>query len=279
MSEEAVSFSVSDVPFGPVQTVTVTVGFTAIQLTGHNLPGLLAVETPANGFRYVVSFQLADNSVYTMPAATSSSLNVFIPSPFRTETVSLYVIRQTANKMIQDFTMNAEHQFGEIVLRHSWQGPSDSQKPWNVITTAPVGAFLVHYAGKVLLSDGTGLPIPGSVEKYGLINISPIQFGFTVILDPSAIEWQNPALDKVIVSVYQLNAQNQMVDIQAAVFSGPSTERTYLEYLAYYEVGIVFYYDAEYWYAGEAQARKLRVTEETTAQAVTLPAKIPVEPA
>lgn len=274
MPSQQITFTARSVPFDQVKVLTVTAqGIGAsqqVQLTQNDVPGSVEITPQTDGtFSYQTTYDLQNGQVYNPYAVQGNTSQVNILSPFMTKEVELVVIDESPS-IIQDFSVTGLHNYGGLSDRHLWRDGSPID-PWDVLTINTESEFHVNYSGSIEI-NGVWQTIPRTMVAFDSINISATQFGYTVKVDVSQINWQS-GITVVNVSVYQLDEDQQQVNIQTYQIK-PSSHNKHFQFLADYAVGILYYYTADYWFTGEPQPRTLPQTEQT-GQIVTLPAGPP----
>lgn len=274
MPSEQIIFTARSIPFGQVKVLTVTargVGQSQqVQLTQNDVPGSVEITPQDDGsFSYETDYELSNGETYNPYGFRANTSQVNILSPFLEKEVDLVVVDESPS-VIQDFSVTALHNYGGLSDRHLWRH-GFVLDPWTVLTVTTESEFHVNYSGSIEV-NGNWHTIPRTMVAYDSINISATQFGFTVKIDVTQIDWSS-GITQVNVSVYQLDDQQQQVNIQTYQIKSQSHNK-HFQFLADYTVGILFYFSADYWLTGEPQPRTLPQTQQTS-QIVTLPASLP----
>lgn len=274
MPSQQITFTARSVPFGQIKTLVVTARGVGpaqqVQLTQNDVPGSVEI-TPQDDdtFSYETDYQLTNGETYNPYAFQANTFAVNILSPFLEKEVDLVVVDESPS-VIDDFSVTALHNYGGLSDRHLWRHGS-AIDPWTVLTIATESEFHVNYSGSIQV-NGIWQSIPRTMVAYDSINISATQFGFTVKIDVTQIDWSS-GITLVNVSVYQLDPDQHQINIQTYQIKATSHNK-HFQFLADYTVGILYYFTADYWYTGEPQPRTLPQTQQTN-QVVTLPMSLP----
>lgn len=214
------------------------------------------------------------------PAQTGTSRVpvLAINSPFQAKQVTIFPLPETGKTfMMASLTATYVDSVNNLNEQNSWSITDFTKPPeaWNFLAPANKNGQVVSFEGQYVY-DGTPNTLQPSKTSQPMFLLSPAKPLFSVVVDPSQIEWAAGNFTQVVVTLYQKDASGNLSNIRTMTPFHPDNKLTQL-YPYYFAKGTtaVCYYKAEYWVKDQPAPALIAETELSAVGQLTLPGKPP----
>jgi hypothetical protein len=209
-------------------------------------------------------------------AATAPVLH--LNSPFQNQKISLWLMEPTG-QAFQMASISATYadSVNNLNEQHSWNITDFSKQPepWNFLAPANQNGQIVSFDGTYVVG-GQPYTLQNAQTSLTMIVLNPNKPLFSVIVDPSQIEWADGQYTQVRVTLYTKNDKGVKSDIKSLTPFHPGNSQTQL-YTFYYDASVtpVCYYTAEYWIKDQSAPAVIAETALSATEQLTLFGKPP----
>jgi hypothetical protein len=199
-------------------------------------------------------------------------------SPFQGKTISLFPLA-SAGKTFQMASISATYtdSINNLNEQNSWSIMDFSKPPevWNFLAPANKNVQIVSFDGTYVL-DGVPYTLQSVKTSQSMLVLDPTKPLFSVMVDPSQIEWAAGNFTQVVVTLYTKDGTGNLLNVTTLTPFHSDNNLTQL-YPYYFEAGNTpeCFYKAEYWVKDQAAPALIPETALMATAQLTLPGKPP----
>ncbi len=231
----------------------------------------------SSGQQVVIDWQ---TTTLAAPAQTGTSTApvLRINSPFQAKHITIFPLPETGKTfMMASVTATYVDEVNNLNEQNSWSITSFSTPPdaWNFLAPANMNGQVVTFEGQYVY-DGTPYTLQSSKTSQPMFLLSPAKPLFSVVVDPSQIEWASGNFTQVVVTLYQKDESGNLSNVFTMAPFHSDNNLTQL-YPYYFPEGTtpMCYFKAEYWIQDQPAPALIPETELSAEGQLTLPGKPP----
>ncbi len=204
-----------------------------------------------------------------------------VNSPFQGKTISWWPLPPTG-KTFQMASISATYtdSVNNLNEQHAWTITDFTKSPeiWYFLAPANKNVQIVNFEGTYIL-DNQPETLQSTKTSLNMLVISPDKPLFSVIVDPSQIEWTAGNFTEVVVTLYTKDSKDSNdsltnVTTLTSFHTANDLPQLYNYYLKSGETPVC-YYKAEYWVENQVAPALIAETALTATSQLTLPGKPP----
>ncbi|CBS91125.1 hypothetical protein [Azospirillum lipoferum] len=230
-----------------------------------------------SGAQVIVDWQTTKLAAPKQEGAATAPV-VHLNSPFQNRTITLFPLAPK-DQTFQMASISATYtdSVNNTNEQYSWNITEFSRSPemWTFLAPANQNGQIVSFEGTYIF-DNQPYSLQPAQTSLTMFVLDPKKPLFSVIVDPSQVEWEAGPYTQVIVKLYTKDDKGNISNIKTLIPFHKGNSQTQL-YTYYYDASKtpVCYYTAEYWIKDQPAPAKIAETDLSATGQLTLFGKPP----
>lgn len=228
----------------------------------------------SGGQQYTVDWQ-SDNVAGPTKGQGAKAPTVTLPAPTQPITIMVNPIDPPSGSYSMiELMVRYSDPINKLNEQHPWRiTPTEPPDMWTFQAPANQNGQIVQFQGEYIIGGKQHMIQSAKISDV-FINISATQETFSVLVDPSQIEWPAGNITQAVINIYTKTTGGAQTNIGATTFTPKNTNKWLYNFLFDTGTTPTYYYTLDYWIQNQPKPNSVGETEVAGKGILTLPGKI-----